>query len=1092
MSINLTDELNAATKKGKIAAAKQVFLDGDSQNVQKEIEDINARHDTLSSKHDGLNATVSEHTTQIANNQSQITANKSAQDAKNASLDSNMAKLNTRDDQITELVKGVTATGGASVATAVSYDNASSNLDAATAQGAIDELATKKLNKTDIVQELGDAEDKVVSQFALPFREIESPEFIKVIVDANDHLLFTINLDGEVDWSNGIPAPIRVKLQEIVSQCQQDKTDILEAVNAAKEELSASITALQEGKVNKEEGKSLIEDEVKECFRIIENEEFLKAIVDSDDKVLFGIYRATGKPYYPLNEMYHVIQNEEYFAAWVTTDDKVVLGLRRDGQIIGEIHAANALKQVISQLQSDLASLQEKVGTIDTNLKELLDVFSLQENPEYLAVEKDAEGKVLAATYNDGSHYSHNLKSETIDAKVDKEEGMSLINSDVAEAQSTIEDPEGRMEFTTDADGKVLSERKQDGEKHEVKMTIDNLKVSNLNLQGNSVNNIQDALKANGFDVKTPIDWSDSEYVQMPEPRCARVNLITSTMPTAKSGMGTSGVNCDIPCKMEFWDMQGNYFKIPILLSAQGNSSMAFIKKNLAIDMFTDEERSNSFVTKFGDWVSQDSYHLKAYFTDFFRGVGAVGYMLYEEIMKTRDIGSDRPYKDAFSGKWDVYDNGIDSIEDLDKNMDTGAKCFPMGFPVIVYQNGEFYGVYSWQLKKHRDNMHQDKKTAEHIHLDGTLGEASIFGGKIDWTQFEVRNPKNLYMQEKHTIKGEETLSYNGDYPFEIMGEDSELYNASDKNMKRCATVKKYIVNLSGRISELKQAEAASKSTEEIKALIEKYFNVSFMIDYILFTNLIGDGDGFNKNWQWTTYDGIQWCANPYDLDGSYGAYHLGNYVSSPYRGWVSSCEKLEIPTGWIIKYYMTELEARWAELRKDGVFDAKHIAKLLQDWCSRIGYDNWESEYDKWNESPCNRPNNTDTAHWVRSVGYTTTWSMAVTYNTDKLVSRNGKAYKSLVDSNVGIDPSTDDGTHWEDVTYVSDKEYAVGDVCYYGSSVFYGFKCAEACIGQAPITSFYNTYPRELGHFDSIYRVENWLQKRIEYLDTLLDYTI
>lgn len=38
---------------------------------------------------------------------------------KNASLDSNMAKLNTRDDQITELVRGVTATGGASVATAV-------------------------------------------------------------------------------------------------------------------------------------------------------------------------------------------------------------------------------------------------------------------------------------------------------------------------------------------------------------------------------------------------------------------------------------------------------------------------------------------------------------------------------------------------------------------------------------------------------------------------------------------------------------------------------------------------------------------------------------------------------------------------------------------------------------------------------------------------------------------------------------------------------------------------------------------------------------------------------------------------------------
>ena len=282
-----------------------------------------------------------------------------------------------------------------------------------------DELA-KKFDKENIAQEFGDSEDKVVSQFALPFREIESPEFIKAIVDAEDHFLFGIQLDGSIEWGKGIPAPIRAKLQEIINQCQQDKTDILEAINAAKKELSASITALQEGKVDKEEGKSLIEDEVKECFRIIENEEFIKAIVDSDDKVLFGIFRATGKPYFPLNEMYHVEQNEEFFAVWLDAANHVLLGIRRDGEIIGEIHAVNALKKVISQLQSDVASLQEKVGTIDTNLKELLDVFSLQDNEEYLAVEQDAEGKVLSATNPDGSHYLYKVKSETILTQIEE------------------------------------------------------------------------------------------------------------------------------------------------------------------------------------------------------------------------------------------------------------------------------------------------------------------------------------------------------------------------------------------------------------------------------------------------------------------------------------------------------------------------------------------------------------------------------------------------------------------------------------------------------------------------------------------------
>lgn len=303
-------------------------------------------------------------------------------------------------------------------------------------QSYVNEALAKKFDKASVVQELGDSEDKVVSQFALPFREIESPEFIKVIVDAEDHFLFGIQLDGSIEWGKGIPAPIKAKLQEIINQCQQDKTDILETINAAKKELSASITALQEGKVDKEEGKSLIEDEVKECFKVIENEDFIHAVTDSEDRLLFGIYRATGKPYFPLNEMYHVEQNEEFFALWLDAANHVLLGIRRDGQIIGEIHAVNALKQVISQLQSDLASLQEKVGTIDTNLKELLDIFSLQESPEYLAIETDVNDKVLSATYPDGSHYAHNMRSETIDAL---ESMVSKINDDTKSLNDNVQ-----------------------------------------------------------------------------------------------------------------------------------------------------------------------------------------------------------------------------------------------------------------------------------------------------------------------------------------------------------------------------------------------------------------------------------------------------------------------------------------------------------------------------------------------------------------------------------------------------------------------------------------------------------------------------
>ena len=235
--------------------------------------------------------------------------------------------------------------------------------------------------------EIKDEEGTVVKT---PFRYIISEEFIFAKIDAEDKLLFGFQWDGTPVFGktsaveDRLQAQVNILADKIRNLLGDD--DTTSAIDTLKElkDFFASIDNTQTltsilANLNTTIGKVAIKDEEGEIqdtpFSVISNDEFLWAIVDSDDKVLFGFYRATGEPYNPLNEMYHVIQNEEYFAAWLDTDDKVVLGIRRDGQIIGEIHAVNALKQVISQLQSDLASLQEKVGTIDTNLKELLDVF---------------------------------------------------------------------------------------------------------------------------------------------------------------------------------------------------------------------------------------------------------------------------------------------------------------------------------------------------------------------------------------------------------------------------------------------------------------------------------------------------------------------------------------------------------------------------------------------------------------------------------------------------------------------------------------------------------------------------------------------
>lgn len=808
---------------------------------------------------------------QIDDKQQQITSN-----------DEDISLLQTRSTQMEKAIKSISASGGASLASAVTYDNTESGLDSVTAQGAIDELANKKFDKENIAQEFGESKDKVVSQFALPFREIESPEFLHCIVDAEDHFLFGIQLDGSIEWGKGIPAPIRAKLQEIISQCQQDKTDLLGSINT----------------INGILDKTTIKDEAGEIqdtpFRVISNEEFLWAVVDSEDRVLFGIYRATGKPYYPLNEMYHVEQNEEFFAVWLDAANHVLLGIRRDGQIIGEIHAVNALKIVIAQLQSDLTSLQEKVDTIDTSLQELLSVFSLQDTPEYLAVETDAEGKVLAATYPDGSHYSHNLKSETIPTEF-----------------SYIEDPEGRTEITTDADNKVLGYRDSEGTRHEHKIS-----ANHINFSDEAAKEVNEAFKSAGIKMENPSDFSKDSHIELPIPRvAAQVRIYAPKLPTTKQD--------DIEAEIEYNDKDGNYFRKPVILNAQGSSSMGYYVKNMAIDINDGSE------IKFGDFPTQDSFHLKKYYIDAFRGQCVVGYWLMEQVYKSRPIGQQYPYEYSYSNN-----STTDSFGNVKKDFFTGSKCHPDGFPIIITwidtntQEETWMGIYAWNLKKSKEVYNVDKKDGNQIILDGTIDRDTLFGGTVNWSAFEIRNPKSLI-----DINGNK---YDGDNPKEL----SEI----DPLSKR---VKDNILRLSNFVSDITQ-------NYNLKTF-EKYFIVPSFIDYYLVSQVLYHLDGFRKNWIWGTWDGQHWTPTLYDADSIFGAFWNGTHVvigsdTSVIVG--GSCLELT-------EIYKSQIKERYSVLRKAGIFTSENITCLLKTWLNSIGFDNIQKEFKTYNETPSYRNNN-------------------------------------------------------------------------------------------------------------------------------------
>lgn len=778
--------------------------------------------------------------------------------------------------------------------------------------------------------EIKDEEGTVVKT---PFRYIQSEEFIFAKVDAEDKLLFGFQWDGTPVF--GKTSAVEDRLQAQVNLLADKIRNLLgdddttSAIDTLKElkDFFASIDNTQTltsilANLNATIDKVAIKDEAGEIqdtpFRVISNEEFIKAIVDSDDKVLFGFYRATGEPYYPLNEMYHVIQNEEYFAAWVTTDDKVVLGIRRDGQIIGEIHAVNALKQVIFQLQSDLASLQERVGTIDSNLKELLDVFSLQENPEYFAVEKDAEGKVLAATYPDGSHYAHNMKSETIPEEFEH-----------------IEDPEGRMEITTDAEGRVVGYRDKAGKRYENDLSVEKLSFNNFEMGEKAVEKFNSIIKKNW---KTT-DWSNETDIHLPLPQFAVFNIICDKKLSSidhKVGMKgfQIGVNCEIPAKIQFSDLSGNYFEKEIIFNAQGSSSMNFPIKNHAIDF------SDGASIKFGDWIPMDSFHIKKYYIDVFRGQCVIAYHLAEQIMQSRNWDSRRgfSYLDTSTAT-----NG-DSSPTQDFN--TESLCHPDGFPVEMYYNGEYIGLYAWTLKKHRSNYNMKKNDNKAIIIDGV--SASLWKDAVSWKAFELKNPKklyytdydsltdddiviggNTYLSAKHAIDagyltkykeydGKKYYEYDGDYADEICGVEGV-----DKGISK--SIKDYIEGLHSFSKDDKEAFAST-------------FNIPLCIDYLLFSQFAYNQDGIGNNVVWTSYDLKKLNPNYYDLDCIFGSDWAGKYFEGSENKDISIDSTS--PFAALKTLYATEIQDRYKELRDKNIFSAKNVVDLYESWMHKVGYD--------------------------------------------------------------------------------------------------------------------------------------------------------
>ena len=512
-------------------------------------------------------------------------------------------------------------------------------------------------------------------------------------------------------------------------------------------------------------------------------------------------------------------------------------------------------------------------------------------------------------------------------------------------------------------------------------------------------------------------DWSDSADINIPRPKCAYVNL-TGFSAIPKKGRPLKGW-------FEMYDGNGNYFKKRMIIDGQGKTSRKFDKKNFAVDFCNDEWLNDSTPDiTIGDWVEQDSYHFKAFWFNYNKGTGIIGYQVYDEMINDRG---------EYGRMWERAAENI-------KNPDPRARCFPDAFPCVVYINGDFYGLFCWQLKKNRKNMNLKKNNNEHIHLHGFLGNSSIVYGAIDWEQFEVRNPNNLFdMNGNPYVEGAELMDETSPY-YGLETDDKDTRKGKESSAK----VKASIRDFSNYYAQLKTLENGGASSEEMRAAIEERYDITSVCDYLIFDVLTNNFDGLYHNYQLFTYDGKKWFLAPYDLDCTFGYFYLGISLPTDYYYYPLSMKRYS-NYGlfvWADKYFKTDIRNRYAEIRNSGALTAENIISMFDTWYYDFGEENYRMEYEKWPTSPAVTPDTPNDG-----------WKLYTPYS----YSLYAKTPK-----------------------YSASTEYHEGDLCR-----------AEYRIWEAT-TTVQGVQPyAKIGCKDSLERMPVWIKKHMEALDSYMKFS-
>lgn len=308
-------------------------------------------------------------------------------------------------------------------------------------------------------------------------------------------------------------------------------------------------------------------------------------------------------------------------------------------------------------------------------------------------------------------------------------------------------------------------------------------------------------------------------------------------------------------------------------IKLQGASTLALPKKNYTVNLYSDENRNIKFNKEFKNWGFHNNFVLKADYNDILHARNVVGAKLWGKVVASRPDYDTLP-------------------EELRNSPNNGAID---GFPVKVYVDGKYNGLYNWTIPKCDWMLGMNEKNENHAVLSAEINDNG--DSKL---QFNPCNFNSPWLED----------NYNDAWSIEVGKAEQSVIRSSWNEM--------YI------------------SLSELPENLTSYLDIQSAIDYFIFQEIILGTDGLAKNMLLATYDMTKWYLSAYDMDSTFDldwngeilGWYNSDMPSTPYNNQYSSL------LTYIQNNYHNAYIERYTELRKSVL----SYSSIIEEFEKHIG----------------------------------------------------------------------------------------------------------------------------------------------------------